>query len=533
MLIGGITYFVLAKFGMALFSLQPSNITLLWLPSGIGLLMCLSGGKRALPFVFAASFASNFHGMTLPSLGMQLLHTAVAAGADAFAAWFAAFMLRRHLPEGLARPLDLIPFAFFVCIIPTLASATLLAGNLAMGGYIPLATTVDFVLMLLIADSLGILLCYPMLALWDERHRISRAGIMMWLLHTAALMAIVHLAFTWQPALIFLLIPAFLYMVFSQHRTGEHASLALAVCLIVAEASRNLGPFQVNNPEHGRMMLVLFLFSLAMTVTGMRLQQRLIVAKQSQVEAQNAQLSKAKEAAETANMAKSNFLANMSHEMRTPLHQITGLASIVRSEPLSEKQGRRMDMLDTATRRLTNIVETILELTRIESMNFDQADDSLMVTEILEDAMAGIRDLAAEKQIVLNVDNAVPERRLRGDRAYIQRALSNYAANAATYTNAGSITFKARIDADDGDSLLLRFEVEDSGIGIAPEDLQRLFTVFEQADNSSTRPHGGLGVGLAITQKIARRMGGDAGCDSAPGQGSTFWFTVRVRTPAV
>lgn len=529
MAIGAIAYFVLAKFGMALFSLQPSNITLLWLPSGIGLLMCLSGGNRALPFVFAASFAANFHGMALPSLSMQMLHTAIAAGADTFAAWFAAFMLRRHLPEGLMRPIDLIPFAFFVCIVPTLVSAAILAGNLAVGGYISLSATADFVLMLLVADSLGILLCYPMLALWHERHRIAHAEITTWLLHTVALLVIVHLAFAWQPALIFLVIPGFLYVVFSKHHSGEHASLALAVCLIVAEASRNLGPFQVDNPEHGRMMLILFLFSLAVTVTGMRLQQRLIMAKQSQVEAQNEQLSRAKEAAEAANSAKSNFLANMSHEMRTPLHQITGLASIIRSDPLSEKQVRRMGMLDTAIRRLTNIIETILELTRIESIDFGLADERFSVSEILENAMTGVREAAQAKQIALNIDNAAPEGVLRGDRAHILCALRNYAVNAVTYTEAGSITFRARIDTDDGDASLLRFEVEDSGIGISPEDLQRLFTVFEQADNSSTRKHGGLGVGLAITQKIARGMGGDAGCESTPGQGSTFWFTVRVR----
>ncbi|OPZ07285.1 MAG: Signal transduction histidine-protein kinase BarA [Alphaproteobacteria bacterium ADurb.BinA280] len=143
--------------------------------------------------------------------------------------------------------------------------------------------------------------------------------------------------------------------------------------------------------------------------------------------------------------------------------------------------------------------------------------------------MTGVREAAQAKQIALNIDNAAPEGVLRGDRAHILCALRNYAVNAVTYTEAGSITFRARIDTDDGDASLLRFEVEDSGIGISPEDLQRLFTVFEQADNSSTRKHGGLGVGLAITQKIARGMGGDAGCESTPGQGSTFWFTVRVR----
>jgi hypothetical protein len=222
MLVGCFAYFLLAKFGMAVFSLQPSNITLLWLPSGIGLLMCLAAGTRALPFIFLASFSANFHGMALPSLGLQLLHTLVAAFADTLAAWLAAFMLRRHLPSGLSKPFDLIPFTLYVCMIPTLVSAALLAANLVLGGYIEHTKTVDFVFMLLVADSLGILLCYPLLETWNARQQKTPVEILSWFLLTTGTLAIVHLAFTWMPALIFLLMPVFLYMIFRERHAGVH-----------------------------------------------------------------------------------------------------------------------------------------------------------------------------------------------------------------------------------------------------------------------------------------------------------------------
>lgn len=252
MAIGGLAYFLLAKFGMTLFSLQPSNITVLWLPSGIGLLLCLAGGVRALPFILVASFAANYHGMALTAEMGQVLHTLVAAAADTLAAWLAAFMLRRHLPSGLSRPFDLLPFALFVCLLPTLVSASILATNLVWGGYIPAAQAIDFVFMLLVADGLGILVCYPLRELWNPSWRESFVEkTLPWILETGVLLLIVHLAFAQFSALIFLLIPAFLYLTFQERRLSVHLGLALTVCLIVAEAAGGLGAVRRRRPRAG------------------------------------------------------------------------------------------------------------------------------------------------------------------------------------------------------------------------------------------------------------------------------------------
>lgn len=530
---GSIAYFVLAKFGMALFALQPSNLTLLWLPSGIGLLMCMAAGGRALPFIFLASFFANFHGMALPSLVMQLVHTMVAAFVDTLAAWLASFMMRRYLPNGLSKPIDLIPFALYVCVIPTLLTATLLASNLAVGGYISWEKSSDFIIMLLAADSLGILLVFPLLETWRTRNQISSAESLSWLLLTAGMLGVVHLAFTWIPALIFLLIPAFLYMIFSKRVIGEQLSLALVVSLTLAEASRNLGPFELADVESGRLMLVFFLFSTALTVIGMRLQQRQLFTEQALIHERNAQLAWAKEEAEAANVAKSDFLAKMSHEMLTPLHQIDGLAKLLRRDPLTAKQVDRMHKLESSVLRLSGLVESILELSKIETNKLEFEERPIAIDELLENVIAGLQEKAETKGLQIRRETGALPSRLFGDPKHIRVALFHYLDNAVKFTESGSVVVRVRSVEENALSALVRFEVEDTGMGIAPNVLPRLFSMFEQADNSSTRRFGGAGIGLAVTKKIAKLMGGEAGCESRQGQGSLFWFSIRLKKSLV
>lgn len=237
----------------------------------------------------------------------------------------------------------------------------------------------------------------------------------------------------------------------------------------------------------------------------------------------------ARDAAEAANVAKSAFLANMSHEMRTPLHQITGLAQIIHRDALTPRQTERLEMLEAATRRLTAIIDTILNLTKIEADQFDMAEEPFNPRELLDEVLAGVEAQASAKQLHLTSSIANVPVLLVGDKNLLKQALLNYVANAIRFTETGAVEIRLNLAAELGDFVLLRFEVEDSGPGIDPEHLSRLFSIFEQADNSSTRKFGGLGMGLAMTKKIAEIMGGEAGCDSQPGVGSTFWFTVRLK----
>lgn len=253
----------------------------------------------------------------------------------------------------------------------------------------------------------------------------------------------------------------------------------------------------------------------------------MVDARTAELCSANQQLGAAKAAAEAANVAKSAFLANMSHEIRTPLNAMTGMAHLIRREGLTPLQAERLAKLEAAGAHLLEIINAILDLSKIEAGKFELALAPLRIDTLFDNIAAMLQERLHAKGLQLEIVVA-PLPPLLGDATRIQQALLNYAGNAVKFTERGRIVLRASVRAEDEDSVLLCFEVQDTGIGIAPEVLSRLFATFEQADNSTTREYGGTGLGLAITRKLAQLMGGDAGVESVPGQGSTFWFTARL-----
>jgi len=240
------------------------------------------------------------------------------------------------------------------------------------------------------------------------------------------------------------------------------------------------------------------------------------------------ELARAKAAAEAANIAKSAFLANMSHEIRTPLNAITGMAHLIRREGLSPQQSDRLDKLEAAGEHLLGIINTILELSKIEAGKLALQPGPLQLGALFGNVASMLQEQVRAKGLMLRVDLPPLAFGLVGDATRLQQALLNYAGNAVKFTQTGSVTLRARLLDEDAESAHLRFEVVDTGIGIEAETLPRLFSAFEQADNSITRKYGGTGLGLAITRKLAQLMGGDAGAESTLNVGSTFWFSVRL-----
>ncbi|MDZ5461020.1 PAS domain S-box protein [Azohydromonas lata] len=243
------------------------------------------------------------------------------------------------------------------------------------------------------------------------------------------------------------------------------------------------------------------------------------------VRQRTAQLDQALAAAETASRAKSAFLANMSHEIRTPMNAILGLTHLLGREAPTPQQAARLGKIEGAARHLLSIINDILDLSKIEAGKLQLDERDFSPHALLDHVRSIVGDAAAAKglSILIDADHVPPW--LRGDDTRVRQALLNYAGNAVKFTAQGQVTLRAQLLREDGQRRLLRFEVQDTGVGIPAEQLPRLFEAFEQADISTTRRHGGTGLGLAITRRLAALMGGEAGARSTPGQGSVFWFT--------
>ena len=238
---------------------------------------------------------------------------------------------------------------------------------------------------------------------------------------------------------------------------------------------------------------------------------------QQLVEIRTADLVVAKEAAETANVVKSAFLSNMSHEIRTPLNAITGMAHLLRRSGLSPAQTDKLDKIEAAGQHLLEIINAILDLSKIEAGKLTLEEVPVHIEALLGNIASMLAQKARDKGLGFSIETTVLPHQLRGDPTRLQQALLNYAANALKFTERGHITLRASVDTHTDTTVTLRFEVADTGIGIPHDALTKLFGAFEQADSSTTRKYGGSGLGLAITKKLAELMGGTAGVCSTEG----------------
>ena len=247
------------------------------------------------------------------------------------------------------------------------------------------------------------------------------------------------------------------------------------------------------------------------------------------------ELSLAKAAAEAANRAKTAFLANMSHELRTPMHGVLGMIALARRRTDDAKARSQLDRAQAAAQHLQGVLDDILDLSKIEADRLAIENLPFRIGQATEDLVALLGHRAAEKglKLCVDIDGNLAGRTLRGDPLRLGQILNNLVGNAIKFSERGEVAVRLRIAEETADALLLRGEVSDQGIGMAAEDQRRLFVAFEQADASMTRKYGGTGLGLAICKRLARLMGGDVGVDSRPGEGSTFWFTLRLGKAAV
>lgn len=363
-----------------------------------------------------------------------------------------------------------------------------------------------------VASALGLLLVTPCLLCWTDarlRRDTVTTGSGLWLLGMALLLAMLALAvFSTDRPLLFVLYPALLLATWNRGLLGATTGGVLVGVIGMWATINGQGPIaEMVEPSTSTVHRVLALqFFVAATLLSVLPIAALIARLRH------------------ANETRRDFLAAMSHEIRTPLTGVLGMVDLLRTEDLSERQRGYVEAMRVSGRHLLNVVNDILDFSRIESGRLDLEEIDFPLPAVLEGLRSLVHPRAVERGVNLRIEvqPGMPEV-FRGDPVRLKQVLLNLVDNAIKFTSAGSVTVRVS-PTPRGRAETVQFEVADTGIGMQPEQMQRLFMPFTQADGSISRQYGGSGLGLAICKRLVEAMGGNIAAESTPGQGSVFRF---------
>jgi signal transduction histidine kinase len=506
-----IAYLLAARIGLS-FDAIAGFATLVWPPSGIALAALLLGGYRLWPAIAIGAFAANF------MAGAPALAALGIATGNVSEALIGAYLLHRvgGFRCQLDRVRDVLALIGFAAGISTLVAATAGVTTLLAANLIPAAQYAETWKAWWLGDAIGDLIAAPLILVWAEwKPRIPRVrrlgeslGLGTTLLATGFL--VFRIASTHGGAS-----RGREYMLFPPLRFGVRGAVtsATAVAVIaIIYTSLGLGPFVRSDMHESLLVLQTFvgITSATFLVLGASISERRKGA---------AELRIATETAEAANRAKSGFLAVVSHELRTPLNAITGYVELLLLEldgPLTDKQRSVLERIRHSQRHLLSLIEDILGFAQVEAGRLSFALQPVYVREALASIETIVGRDAERRGIMIRVGETDPDLCVHADPDKLRQILLNLVTNAMKFTSPeGSVTILA---ARDGQST--RITVTDTGIGIAPEHLARVFDPFFQVDQGGTRRYPGVGLGLSIVRDAVLAMNGDVRIESEPGKGT-------------
>lgn len=503
-----------------------------WPSASVALAAALIGGPRLWPGIFAGSFLANytlFDASALLAAGLSVTNTL----GPATGAWLIRRLCGTTQPFFLFR--DVVFFILFGAALHGLIAAS---GGVALsylGGVLPSAAVPSAWLRWCLSDGGGALFFGPALLLWlhDRSVRLSRRqAVELAAVCTATLLLAVatfflirahHHALSGLPYL--LAAPLLWVTVRFSPRAGTTLFSAVAVVATVGTVA-GLGPFNLAGADRPLVTLGLMVISLnigVLAIGALTAERRAIMRElERRVAARTAELVQ-------ANRAKDEFLATISHEMRTPLTALLGNAELLRAAPLAPPERELTEHLSSAGELLLALINDLLDISRIEAGRLDFQLRPISVRAVTEQTLHMFDGAAARKGLTLRSDVRDVPAWVRGDAQRLQQILANLIGNAVKFTERGAVRVEVAPLQDAAATAYLRFEVSDSGIGIAEQDLEKLFQPFSQVDASAARRHHGSGLGLAICKRLVEAMGGQIGVESRPQHGSTFWFTLPLR----
>ena len=527
-----LAYFLAAKLGLT-FATVGDTVTLVWPPSGVAVAVMLLRGRRVWPGVAVGAFVAN---ATTAAPIQVAFFTAVGNPLEAAVA--ATLLARvRDFDFRLERVRDVVALTLLGVIVAPIVGATIGAAGLVVAGIAPQSGIVAAWFTWWAGDAMGILLVAPLILAWVTQP--PRRAPLERVLEAAALIAITGIACLLvfggflhgrvTAPLAYVAFPLLIWAAFSFEQRGAATGSVVISALAVWWTSQGAGPFA--RESLGLSLAHLNAFTGVATLTSLVL--AAIVTERRRADSARAESlvreRGARRDAELASSAKSDFLAVMSHELRTPLNAIIGYVSLLAdgiTGPVNDQQLAQLGRVKASATHLLQLIEQILSLSRIETGHDDVQLEQVDLRSVVTDATALVEPLMKAKGLVLAVSLPDEPSAIETDVTKVRQILLNLLTNAGKFTARGTVRCQLTCDPD-----AVVVEVSDTGRGIAADDLPRVFDVFWQASSAGRERPEGVGLGLSVSRRLARLLGGDITASSVLEQGSVFRLRLNRRPP--